>query len=180
MNFRWIFKKYSQEKAIEKYCFNSCYLRSLFVISPRYESKLILCLSSKVQYSLFWYTVLNLCAVWSSLLLLERFEKVREMEETELVFTFLEVKVTPGKIRKYLVHRLLLHIVPLSCRSSLVSLMKSCQSWTSKVLSVLRNATNPELPCRLLMKWKCNENFMQMKNNFIQEYTIPRKAGWWL
>lgn len=44
------------------------------------------------------------------LLLLERFEEVRKMEDTDLVFTFLEVKVTPGKMRKYLVDGFLLHI----------------------------------------------------------------------
>lgn len=44
------------------------------------------------------------------LLLLERFEEVRKMEDTDLVFTFLEVKVTPEKMRKYLVDGFLLHI----------------------------------------------------------------------
>lgn len=62
------------------------------------------------------------------LLLLERFEEVRKMEDTDLVFTFLEVKVTPGKMRKCLVDRFLLHIAPDSCRDNLVSLMKSYQS----------------------------------------------------
>lgn len=46
------------------------------------------------------------------LLLLEMFEEVRKVEDTDLAFTFLEVKVTPGETSKYFIHRFFLHIAP--------------------------------------------------------------------
>lgn len=127
----WFFKKTQPRKGHWEMLLWFLLLKEFSsVINPGYESKFILFLSSKVQYCLFWCRVLNLHAVWRSFIITLR--EVWGGEKNggdQFVFTFLEVKVTPGKMRKHLVHRFHLHIAPGSCGNNLVSLTKSYRSW---------------------------------------------------